>query len=307
MTEADAAISRLALSGEMERARRIFEAKAVPPFAQFLVHVKPKPVERIVGALAWWRDGEFVKFALARLPGVDAGKVAEPLLKAFDEEIARSSDFTETVYFKPLAESDEWARELVLAGFTPTRPERIFEVPFATTYQRGTGMIRKFERFFPRTWRTVSITACAPEVAWQLVAPHRLVTLEALKVGWKSLSPEGFHGAFSSILFDATLPIGAFLVRVNGDRIAVDVRVVNLPSSRLRALGNLALFDHIRRQIDPQSLRVAVFRGDAKEHLETANMAFRMGGQEVARRCVFSKENCQRSALRLSEIRRDYN
>lgn len=290
MIEADAAVCRPAHPNETGRAFRIFEAKAVPPFARFLVRVKPTPVERIIGAVAWWRDGEFMKFALARLPGVDVGKVAEPLLKAFDTEIARSSGFMETVYFKPLAETDEWARELVHAGFTLTRPERIFEVPFATTYQRGAAMIRKFERFFPRTWRTESITECAPEVAWPLVAPHRLVTLEALKAGWNSLSADGFHGAFSSILFDGMLPIGAFLVRVNGDRIAVEVRVVNSGNSRLRALGNLALFEHIRRQIDPRSLRVAVFRGDAKEHLETANMAFRMGGREVARRYVFSKK-----------------
>jgi hypothetical protein len=289
MTDIGVSIVRPALPHEIGRALRIFEADTVPASARLLVLVKSTPVERILGALAWWREDEFVKFALARLPGVVVERVAGPLLDALDGEIASAGNFAEAMYFAPLAETDEWTELLARRGFAPTRMERVFEVPFATTCARGAGMIRKFEKLFPPTWRTEAIRNCAPEIAWPLVAPHRLLTAEALRTGWSA----GFHQLYSSILFDGTVPIGVFLVRVSGDRIAVDVRVVNLRNSRLRALGNLALLAHIERQANWQSLRVAVFRGDAKEHVETANMAIRMGGREVSRRHIFSKPGCQ--------------
>jgi hypothetical protein len=75
------------------------------------------------------------------------------------------------------------------------------------------------------------------------------------------------------------------------DVLYVDVRVVQTGNRLLNSLGNVALLRHtavmygsVRRDIN-----YLQFRGGETEHRETANLAMRMGGNELAPRHTFAR------------------
>jgi len=64
--------------------------------------------------------------------------------------------------------------------------------------------------------------------------------------------------------------------------------VVKPMALQLRSLANLAFFAHWRL-VSPTAFRVVSFRGDQVEHRETANLARRMGGRQVAVRHIYTR------------------
>jgi hypothetical protein len=81
------------------------------------------------------------------------------------------------------------------------------------------------------------------------------------------------------------------LVRRGSNALFVDVRVVLCQNHYLRALGNICLFRHIAERVAPDgSIQWLEFRGGETEHLETANLAKRMGGREMPERRVLGKK-----------------
>jgi hypothetical protein len=189
-----------------------------------------------------------------------------------------------------LADEDEWCSILGAHGFSCLRSERFFEVATRQAYNRVTIMAEKYKTDIPPQWRTESIRAHAPETVAALVSKHALLPLNELRSYWQPDCPSGFELDLSSILFDGSQPIGTLLWRRSAYAYLVDVRVVAVENSRLRALGNLCLFQHAARTGDPDGeIRWLQFRGGENEHRETANLAIRMGGKELSPRRVFGK------------------
>jgi hypothetical protein len=191
------------------------------------------------------------------------------------------------IYAQLLAESQEVAPWLARHGYLAQQTERILESPFSTVYQRVGALFARHYTEMPGSWTTEPIRCHSPETVWPLIAPFRLIKFESLQSLWTTPGERGYHPEFSNILFDAGTPVGVLLVRTDHDCLIIDIRVVKPITPRLRSLGNIAFFAHIRRLVIPTAWRVVRFRGDQVEHRETANLARRMGGRQVAVRHTY--------------------
>ncbi|WP_193212324.1 hypothetical protein [Luteolibacter marinus] len=284
-------LPRKAREEEIPRARFLFaSAPKVPPAqAEFLVVTKLRPIERIVASLAWWNEGEVVKFLLAGPPGTDGSASWNALLAEFEADgrvAGRRMEFA-----RLLAEDEPAAILLAECGYEGRHTERVFEAPADAVRERVDAMLERYRPEIPAGWRTEAIRHHPPETVWPLLAPYQLIDLDSLRDSWSSPGGDGYDLAFSSVLLDGSDVLGVLLVRTNAVCLAVDVRVVSPMPPRLRALANLALFDHIARLATPErsSLRVLAFRARQQDHLETANLAKRMGGREVAVRHIYTR------------------
>jgi len=144
---------------------------------------------------------------------------------------------------------------------------------------------------FPPAWRTDSIRHHRPEAILNFIEPYHLMPADELHDRWRDDCPYGFELDLSAILFDGARPVGTFLMRRKLDVLCVDVRVVQTGNRLLNSLGNVALLRHTavtygsaRRDINRLQ-----FRGGEMEHPETANLAMRMGGNELPPRHTFAR------------------
>lgn len=275
---------------ETARVLHLFRQINVPPLSQVLLAVKTRPIERFVAAVAGWTEGEFARFQLAFQPGADQQHLAKLLI---DEAAAtaRRAGRTQLVYGELLTDDDERAALLRANGFEVLRSERFFRADAVLAENRVHDLTRKFQQLIPQNWRTESICERSPEIIMELIAPFRLMPPEEIRRYWKSNSVHGFEPTMSNILFEETRPFGVLLVRREGEVLSFDVRVVNHPNARWRGLANLPLLQHCVKHYDRENypVRWIQFRGGEMEHRETANLAFRMGGEEMAPRRVFAK------------------
>ena len=107
---------------------------------------------------------------------------------------------------------------------------------------------------------------------------------------WRADSQFGFDLDLSCILFDGERPFGAFLTRLMGEGLCIDVQVVREPNPRLRSLGDLLMLYHDAQRVAADGpIRRIWFRSGATEHRQTANLALRMGGRELARCHLMAK------------------
>ena len=125
---------------------------------------------------------------------------------------------------------------------------------------------------------------------------HRLPPPAEVRDYWRAHSQSGFDLDLSCILFDGGRACGAFLARRTGDVYYIDVRVMRESNSRLRSLGNLFMMYrmftlHHAAQLAGADvpIRWLRFRSGAIEHRETASLALRMGGRELAQGYTFGK------------------
>jgi ribosomal protein S18 acetylase RimI-like enzyme len=274
---------------EGERVSYLFRDVALPQKSQLLLAVKMRPVERFLGGLAGWVEGEFARFHLAFQPGVDRRGLARLLI---DEaaNTARSAGIFKLLYGELLADDDERALLLREIGFEIIRSERFFRIDAALAARRTQEFMTKFARIIPPTWRTKSIRSLSYEAVLDLIAPFRLMPPAEVQRLWQSTARNGFELDMSSLLYDGDRVFGALLIRRSGDVLTYDVRVVNHPNARLRGLANLCLFWHCLEKYDARNpVRWLQFKGGEMEHRETANVAFRMGGEEMAPRRLLGK------------------
>lgn len=274
---------------EVRRARYLFQHLPPPPEAWLLVGVRALPIERFVAASAAWMKGDIGQFRLACQPGVAWRIVAGPFIEQI-EQAARNLGAGTIEYADLLADESEWCPILREHGFECLRSERFFEVSTLAAHDRVARMAADFLNDVPKTWRTEPIRQHSPETVWEMISRHRLLPLAELQHYWRADAPFGFDMDLSSILFDGELPIGTLLCRRSPKAYILDVRVVTCENRRLRALGNLCLFLHGCQRGDPTDpIRCLQFRGGETEHRETANLALRMGGQELAPRRILGK------------------
>lgn len=275
---------------EVTRALSLFQHLPPPPEAWLLVGVRTLPIQRFVAASAAWRKGEVGQFRLACRPGVARSVVAGPFITQI-EKAARNMGILIIEHADLLAEEHEWSALLLEQGFACRRSERFFEVSTVQAYERVMRMAAHHIKDVPKSWRVESIRQHQPEVVVEMVAQHRLLPMAELQQYWRPDFPFGFDLDLSAILFDGSQPVGTLLLRRSPEAYIVDVRVVAQENPRLRALGNLCLFQHVAQKGDPLGpIRCLQFRGGEAEHRETAHLALRMGGRELPPRRIMGKQ-----------------
>ncbi len=277
-------------ASEISRALRFFSGEYVKADAQVLVAVKTTPVERFLGALAGWVEGEVGRFHLECLPGSARKQTAAALIEEA-ERTARTSGLRKLVYGKLLAKGDEPDGLLCENGFEILRSERFFKLEVSGAKNRVDELLGRHGRRIPTTWHTEAIRHQSPDRVRELIAPFCLMTPEELISCWQRGERGGFDPDLSRVLIENENVFGTFLGRRVGELFCVDVRVVNHPKSVLRALANLCLFHHslVTNSALPNPVRWLQFRGGEQEHKETANLAMRMGGTELPPRYVWAK------------------
>ena len=282
---------RRANEKELFRAVQLFASSTDKPAAdaQYLIALKTRPVERIVAALAWWSEPESIRFLIGHHPGVTAEEAAEALVPPFEQISDKPS--LDLKYARLLEENQDCAPWLASHGYQALGTERAFEAPSDTVYERVQTFLARHTNDIPESWHSESIRHHQPETVWPLIEPYRLIHPDTLRRFWNTPGESGYDPDFSNILFDGPTPLGTLLLRNNSICLAVDIRVVNPIAPRLRSLANLALFAHISRVASPEStgIRSLAFRADQREHRETANLAKRMGGREVAVRHIYTR------------------
>lgn len=275
--------------GEAERIAHLFHNVPLPSAAQILAAVRSRPIERFVAAVAWWPEGTVGRFQLACQPGVARAGVADVLLDGLVEHARRAG--LETIQCAALLpQEDEWLGILRVRGFECTHSERSFEVPFGEAWTRVMRLHRRHRAQIPSVWRTDPIRKHPPETVLELIAPHRLMPPAEVRTYWRVDAQSGFELDLSCILFDGERAFGAFLLRRMGEGFYIDVQVVREANPRLRSLGDLLMMYHgIQRLAVDGPIRWLWFRSGQTEHRQTANVATRMRGRELARCHLMSK------------------
>ena len=282
-------IVREPAQAELERVLYLFRKVPFSPETRLLAAVRSRPVERFVAALAWWPDGSIARFRLACQPGVDRAALAGRLIERLTEG-ARLMGLQTLEYAELLAADHEWAEVLGGYGFERSRSERSFEVAYRDAWTRVMRLRQKHGGKVPSGWRTDAIGQHPPDVILDLIAPYRLMPPAEICRYWRADTAGGFDRELSCILFDGERPFGAFLARLLGETIYIDVQVVHEANPRLRSLADLCLLYHDAQRVPPDGpIRHIQFRSGTLEHRQTANLALRMRGREVARRHVFSR------------------
>ena len=282
-------IVREPAQAELERVLYLFRKVPFSTDTRLLVAVRSRPVERFVAALAWWAAGTVARFRLAGQPGANRAAVAGRLLERL-AQVGQEVGLQRLEYADLLAADHEWAEVLRGQGFEKLRSERYFEVPFPNIWTRVTQLYRRYRPEIPAGWRTDPIRLHPPEVILDLIAPHRLLPPEEVRHAWQATATMGFDLDRSCILFDRERAFGAFLARTLGDVLYVDVQVIHEPNRRLRSLGDICMLFHNYPYLSKEGpIHRVQFRSGATEHRQTANLALRMGGQELPPRHVFSR------------------
>jgi hypothetical protein len=282
-------IIREPTSAEFGRAAYLFRDVRLRSQTRILAAVRSRPVERFVAAAAWWPEGSVGHFQLASSPGSTRNEACALLVNQL-LETARMSGLKSLQYGELLPDASEWIEFLKRHGFDLLRSERFFEVSGQQSWMRTMDSFEKYKAKIPSGWHTESIRHQAPETIFDLIQPYRLMPPSEMRDYWREDSPFGFELDRSSILFDGARPIGTFLARRIRDALCVDVRVVRVENKLLSALGNILLFYHAAVRQRPGAItRRLQFRGGAIERRETANLALRMGGQEMPSRHVYFK------------------
>ena len=280
---------------EVERVLHLFRNVPLSPEARLLAAVRSRPIERFIAAAAWWPEGTIGRFQLACQPGIERAAVGGLLIGRL-AECARGAGMGTIQYATLLTDDNEWYGCLRSHGFECLHSERSFEVPLEDAWKRVKQLHQKHGARIPAGWRMDSIRQHPPETALELIAPHRLMPPAEVRNYWRANTRGGFELDLSCILFDGERPFGVFLSRRMGEGIYIDVQVVREPNARLRSLGDLfmlyrmfILYHEAQRVGANAPIRWLWFRSGATEHRQTANLAVRLGGRELARCHLLAK------------------
>ncbi len=282
---------------EIGRALHLFRTDPLPRQARVFVAVKTRPLERFVAAAAWWPMGDTLGFRLAVQPGSADRLAASDRLVRQIAECGRALGIRNMRYADLLLDNSEWVPTLKENGFVILHSERFFEASARESWARTVEMAERMRDKFPPSWHTESIRQHPPETILDFIEPFHLMPADEVRDRWRDDCPYGFELDLSAILFDGARPVGAFLMRRKLDVLFVDVRVVQTGNQLLNSLGNVALLRHsaltygsARRDINRLQ-----FRGGEMEHRETANLAMRMGGNELPPRHTFARSLLHKS------------
>jgi len=274
---------------EIGRALYLFRSAPLPRQARAFVAVKTRPLERFVAAAAWWPVGGKLGFRLAVQPGSTARVAACSQLIRQIAECGRALGIGKIQYADLLPDNSEWVPLLKDNGFLILHSERFFEVSSRESLARTMKIAEHMRDKFPPTWRTESIRHHPPETILDFIEPTHLMPADEVRERWRDDCPYGFEMDLSAILFDGARPVGVFLMRRILDMLYIDVRMVQTGNRLLNSLGNVALLRHTAVTSGPgqSDINWLQFRGGEIQHRETANLALRMGGNELPSRHIF--------------------
>jgi hypothetical protein len=229
------------------------------------------------------------QFQLACLPGTAQRRAAAALTERV-VAAARDGGLESLQYADLLPDGHGWLSVLQDHGFERLRSERSFKVAYADAWTRVVRLYEKHRGHVPPSWRSDPIRAHPPDVILDLIAPYRLLRPEEVRHYWRDITPGGFDLDLSCILFNGPRPFAAFLARRLGDALYIDVQVVEEPNPRLRSLADVCQLHHSAQRVAPGGpIRWIHFRSGQSEHPQTANLALRMGGRELAIQHVCSR------------------
>jgi hypothetical protein len=282
-------IFRQPMPTEMDRVVHLFRNVRLRADSVFLVAEKTHPIPRFVASAVCWAEGVNGRFQLACQPGLEGNEAFTGLIQHV-MELARQARLEAVQFADLLPEAHPLFGVLQGQGFERIRTERSFETCSRDTWTRIKRLYDKHQPAIPPQWRTDPVHLHRPEVIMDMIAPHRLLPPEEVRHLWQSAAAAGFDLEMSCILFDGNRPFGAFLARRPADILYVDVQVVKEPNPRLRSLADLCLVYHVVRRVGPDGpIHRIRFRCGETEHRQTANLALRMGGHELARMHVLGK------------------
>ena len=288
-------VVRQPTSSEMARVVHLFRNVRLRAGSRFIVAERTHPIARFVGAATWWADGAIGRFQLACQPGLAPAEATTGLIEAV-LAAAREAGLETLQYADLLPDGSGWLNVLQAQGFERVRSERSFEIAYADAWRRVMQLHQKHGSRIPADWRAEPIRDLSPETALEVIGSHRLLPPAEIRAYWQKNSPIGFTLDLSCILFDGERPFGAFLARRMGEVFYVDVQVVQEPNPRLRSLGDLfmmyrmfMLHQDAQRAGRDVPIRWLRFRSGQTEHQQTANLALRMGGRELARVHVLAR------------------
>jgi hypothetical protein len=274
---------------ELPRVVHLFRNVRLRVDSRFLVAERTHPMQRFLGAATWWMEGGIGRFRVTSQPGVAQAEVAAVLAERVSTA-ARETGLETLHYADLLPDGHPLSSVLQTQGFERVRTERSFETACRETWMRIKRLYERHRAAIPPAWRTDPIRQHRLEVILDLIAPHRLLPPEELQAYWQTTAAAGFDPEMSCILFDQDRAFGTMLSRRPADVLYVDVQVVKEPNPRLRSLADLCLVHHVASRVGPDGpIHRIRFRCGETEHRQTANLALRMGGHELARRHVFGR------------------
>lgn len=215
---------------EIERAANVLGGdEAQPRGASWFLALAQRPVERIVGAAAWWppdADGA-ARFRWNLIHAYAAGETAVTFMEELAAEVASHSALTlrSAVMLPP--DSDA-ARVLEAAGFAKARQNRVFVLPGQESRARA---LRVGERIWKSKAqelehagvRLMPLTQANAEAVWSFIEPYGLMQRHEYVNAVKA----GTLRDFSVVLEAGGQVCGAYLCkRVSDEIVSVPVYVV---------------------------------------------------------------------------------
>lgn len=274
---------------EFARVAYLFRNVRLRADSRCFVAERTHPVARFVGAATWWVEGDGGRFQVACQPGTAQVAAAAALVERV-VAVASDGGLESLQYADLLADGHIWLAVLQAQRFERLRSERSFEIAYADAWRRVERLYEKHRAQVPPSWRSEPIRAHQPEVILDLIAPYRLLPPEEVRHYWQATTPGGFDLDMSGILFNGARPFAAFLARRLAEVLHIDVQVVEEPNARLRSLADVCQLHHGAQRVAPGGpIRWLHFRSGQTEHRQTANLALRMGGRELATQHVFAR------------------
>ena len=274
---------------EIARVAYLFRNVRLRGEGRFFVAERTQPIARFIGAVAWWVEGGVGRFQLACPPGTGQAEAVAGLVEQV-VAAAKQSGCESVQYGELLPEGHALVPLLQAQGLERLRSERFFELDFDVAWDRVSQMHARLGSLFPTSWRLESIRAHPPEIILELIAPFRLLPPEEVRHYWQATTVGGFDLDCSNILFDGDRPFAVFLVRRLSKVFYIDVQVVEASNARLRSLADLCQVHYAMQQARANGpMRLVQFRSGQEEHRQTANLALRMGGRELATQHVLAR------------------
>ena len=269
---------------EVERAVCAVGGDAVlPPDARWFLALAARPVERIVGAAAWWlSDGETARFHWSMIHVHASGESAEAFLRAFTAEAASSSAATlRTVSMLP-PKSDA-ALLLERAGFQRSRRNVLYEIPGSNVRERARRVgeriqDQKAQNLIHAEVRLAPLTQQNAGAVWKFIQPEGLMPEHEFAGALKA----GLLRDYSVVLEVRGKVCGAYLcMRQSEDSVCVPVFCVACDSAISRHIGSALLVHTYAMRPGTEEVRVIHLRADPALNPSTPRLALRYGGQQT--------------------------
>lgn len=286
MMKSQPVIIRPAFPDELARARTLLNGHPVPQTVEFLVAVKEHPVERLVGAIPWWRvprgdteNSAALRFHLSLSTSIAEESLLEVLHQL--EEHARKNQLCAILTDFSLPKDDPLFLQLTARGYDIVQTDRYFSMPGDPGNQRTKKLYQRAKRKIPARWKIESIRGHSPEKIYALVGQQNLMTLQQFQSFWNTASPEHFEENYSCVVVDGEQLIGAFLVTERGVReLHIHVDVVSPERKVHSGLITIAMRNFTSCACPDGFPEVYTSRADSQKHTEGGNTPLRNGGTE---------------------------